>query len=176
VKVLNKVLMPSLIIVVLSVVACSKDKEDPKTKVNAGARPVDAATAALQQQQAAQGIELSLISMSKSNSGGNILVETVVQAGSQTRTIGLLHAPNANQTSTSPSAQIGGLQINAQSYCASADCNYYIIMIDARQSGYMLYQLGILREFSSGLTLYKIQPGDSPISFDNMYDVLVDSL
>lgn len=174
-KVLNRMILSSLLVVSISMVACSQ-KEDKKTKVSSAGRPVDGVTSTLQQQQQALGTEIEILGISKATAQQGYELRTQIRVGSISKTVGIFHAPGRYQTEYVPgSTPVGPIQVTAESYCADETCNYYVIMLGAQQNGYLLYQLGVFKEFSTGLTLYKIQPGDNPISFDNMFDILVRS-
>lgn len=173
-KSLNKVLLSSLMMIAISMVACAK-KDDRNSRATL-ARPADAVTSNLQNQLTQQGIQPIIHSLSKVNNQNGYQVETRIQIGNDTKTVGFNH--NYDQTQTYQNV-IGGLQYRATSYCYfSTNCRDYVIMFDIYYNGSIIYQLGIYRDFDNPNndtnTIYKIVSG-SQVSFDGMIDYLANA-
>ncbi len=169
-KVLNKVLLSSLLVISASMVACG-NKESRSTRAHL--MPRDAATVNLQNQLSQQGVEMIVHSIDRVSSSNSYKVETKIQVGNETRTAVFDHLQDQTYTYQ---AQIGGVQYRATSYCYfSTQCLDYVIMFDVYYGGQLLYQLGLYKYFgdnSDSSTIYKITPGPTQISFDSMINYL----
>src|SRR4051812_6475492 len=144
--------------------ACAQ-KEDKQTRSNLG-KPLDPATQTLQQQYAQQGLELVVQSIDKTPVSGATQFDTKVSVGNVSQTARFIHQDYYSGT-YSDTTPVGPLQVTATSqYFQEYDT--YFIMLDAKQNGRTLYQIGLLKNFRSGDAWYKIVSGDSPVTFDQM--------
>ncbi len=173
-KSLRPVLLAVMIVSAFSVIACSQ-KEDKKTRgtVNTGAKPIDGATAGLQQQYDVQALGIDILSLDRVSTNQGKQMLTAVRVGSAQNTIDITHAPGVYEFPNAINGALGALQVSVKSYCDDDQCNMYFIMIDAYQNGQRLYQLGVTTRFDTNESFYKIQPGNSSaISFDQMIRAL----
>ena len=175
----KSLVISSIVAAAVFLSACGQKEDEKTTRVRGGTMPgvaADGLTQQAQDQLANQGVAMAISSITKETNSakGFVYIKTAFTIGNNSGEVRTAHPLNqSGQDQVSGTS--AGMQVAVTGYCADTACNWYYLNIDVFQGQTFLYQVGVLRDFSHGQDLYKVNLPKGRSTASDMFQALYNS-